>query len=76
LWDSTPRGSREAFTPIRVVLDFHQDVFSRRNCGDGFPDWALADPEVERPADCSVGLVQRPDAYEPDGVAGAGVVAP
>ncbi len=38
---------------IRVVLDFHQDVFGRRYCGDGFPEWALGDPDVQRPADCS-----------------------
>jgi len=38
---------------IRVVLDFHQDVFGHRYCGDGFPEWALGDPAVARPADCS-----------------------
>ncbi|MFC1474917.1 cellulase family glycosylhydrolase [bacterium] len=25
-----------------VIVDSHQDVFSRRFCGDGFPDWVLA----------------------------------
>lgn len=30
---------------IRVILDFHQDVFSRSFCGDGFPLWAQSDPE-------------------------------
>ena len=26
---------------IRVIVDGHQDIFNRRLCGDGFPDWAL-----------------------------------
>lgn len=34
---------------IRVILDFHQDVYSRAFCGDGFPLWALSDPELEIP---------------------------
>lgn len=38
---------------IRVILDNHQDVFSRRYCGDGFPLWTMADPETPRPEDCS-----------------------
>jgi endoglycosylceramidase len=25
---------------IYTILDFHQDVFSRKFCGNGFPDWA------------------------------------
>lgn len=29
---------------LRVILDFHQDVWSRNYCGDGFPTWAVADP--------------------------------
>lgn len=28
---------------IRVIIDSHQDIVSRRFCGDGFPDWALAE---------------------------------
>lgn len=34
---------------IRVILDFHQDVFSRAFCGDGFPLWALEDPDLPLP---------------------------
>lgn len=26
---------------MRVIVDFHQDVYSQRFCGDGFPDWTL-----------------------------------
>ena len=37
---------------LRVVLDAHQDVFARPYCGDGFPLWAMSDPDPE-PADCS-----------------------
>ncbi len=34
----------EEFTSrgVRVIVDGHQDIVSRRFCGDGFPDWALA----------------------------------
>jgi endoglycosylceramidase len=28
---------------LRVVIDFHQDVFQAAFCGDGFPEWALGD---------------------------------
>lgn len=38
---------------VRVILDNHQDVFARPYCGDGFPLWAMADPDVDKPADCS-----------------------
>ncbi|HUT55833.1 MAG TPA: cellulase family glycosylhydrolase [bacterium] len=33
----------EAFAArgIYIIVDSHQDVFSRRFCGDGFPDWAI-----------------------------------
>lgn len=34
---------------FRVILDFHQDVFSRAFCGDGFPLWAVSDPVPEIP---------------------------
>lgn len=34
---------------IRVILDFHQDVFSRHFCGDGFPLWAVSEPVPEIP---------------------------
>lgn len=38
---------------IRVIVDFHQDVFARPFCGDGFPIWAVPDPVPETPEDCS-----------------------
>jgi endoglycosylceramidase len=31
---------------LRVILDFHQDVWSRNYCGDGFPTWAVVDPDA------------------------------
>lgn len=34
---------------IRVILDFHQDVFSRHYCGDGFPLWAASPTAPEIP---------------------------
>jgi endoglycosylceramidase len=39
---------------VRVIVDSHQDVISRRFCGDGFPDWALLDKDLsyERNSDC------------------------
>jgi endoglycosylceramidase len=38
---------------IRVIVDAHQDVFSRPYCGDGFPPWACPAPVPDPPADCS-----------------------
>ncbi len=38
---------------VRVVVDFHQDVFARPYCGDGFPRWACPQPVPEPPADCA-----------------------
>ena len=29
---------------IRVIVDFHQDVFATPFCGDGFPPWAIVEP--------------------------------
>ena len=26
---------------IYVLLDAHQDLFNRKFCGEGFPDWAI-----------------------------------
>ena len=38
---------------LRVIVDFHQDVFARPFCGDGFPLWAIEAPEVPPPEDCT-----------------------
>jgi endoglycosylceramidase len=38
---------------IRVIVDFHQDVFARPFCGDGFPLWTLPDPGMTPRIDCS-----------------------
>ena len=37
---------------IRVIVDFHQDVFARAHCGDGFPPWAVGDPTATPDEDC------------------------
>lgn len=31
---------------IRVLVDFHQDVYAENFCGDGFPPWTLPDPSA------------------------------
>lgn len=31
---------------LRVIIDFHQDVWAENYCGDGFPTWAVADPSA------------------------------
>ena len=38
---------------LRVVVDFHQDVFAAPYCGDGFPLWACPEPLPAVPEDCS-----------------------
>ena len=38
---------------IRVIVDFHQDVFARPFCGDGFPYWAIEGEPPEPPANCT-----------------------
>eukprot|EP00999_Lentomonas_sp_LEN2_P002146 NODE_338_length_1611_cov_90.814690_g306_i0.p1 GENE.NODE_338_length_1611_cov_90.814690_g306_i0~~NODE_338_length_1611_cov_90.814690_g306_i0.p1 ORF type:complete len:518 (-),score=81.73 NODE_338_length_1611_cov_90.814690_g306_i0:57-1550(-) len=44
-------AERFAAHGIYVLLDMHQDLFSRKYCGNGFPDWAVnIDPEVEEVA--------------------------
>jgi endoglycosylceramidase len=37
---------------LRVIVDFHQDVFARPYCGDGFPLWTLEQPVPDPPANC------------------------
>lgn len=41
---------------VHVIVDSHQDIFSRRFCGDGFPDWAIAERYRDLPqhADCNL----------------------
>jgi endoglycosylceramidase len=38
---------------LRVIVDFHQDVFAGPYCGDGFPIWTLPKPVPDVPDDCS-----------------------
>jgi endoglycosylceramidase len=38
---------------LRVIVDFHQDVFARPYCGDGFPLWTLPQPVPDPPEDCT-----------------------
>lgn len=35
---------------IRVIVDFHQDVFARSYAGDGFPRWACPTPPQMEPS--------------------------
>ncbi|HOT44299.1 MAG TPA: cellulase family glycosylhydrolase [Spirochaetota bacterium] len=40
---------------IKVIIDFHQDAFSRyqvHGCGEGFPEWAVP-PEVKKDKPCN-----------------------
>lgn len=38
---------------IRVVVDFHQDVYASPFCGDGFPPWSIPTPDPPPPTfDC------------------------
>lgn len=34
---------------IKVILDSHQDLFSRKFCGEGFPDWVVARTDFPHP---------------------------
>jgi endoglycosylceramidase len=38
---------------IFVIVEFHQDVFARPYCGDGFPLWACPQPLPPAPASCA-----------------------
>ena len=38
---------------LRVIVDFHQDVFARPLCGDGFPLWALPQPDMTPRTACA-----------------------
>jgi len=38
---------------LRVIVDFHQDVYASPFCGDGFPPWSVPTPDPPPPAhDC------------------------
>lgn len=38
---------------LRVVVDFHQDVYASPFCGDGFPPWSVPTPDPPAPThDC------------------------
>lgn len=38
---------------LRVVVDFHQDVYASPFCGDGFPPWSIPTPDPPPPThDC------------------------
>jgi endoglycosylceramidase len=38
---------------LRVVVDFHQDVYASPFCGDGFPPWSIPTPDPPEPThDC------------------------
>ena len=38
---------------LRVVIDFHQDVYASPFCGDGFPPWSIPTPDPPEPThDC------------------------
>ena len=43
---------------LRVIVDFHQDVFARPYCGDGFPFWTLPQPVPDMPEDCTDWFMQ------------------
>ncbi len=35
-----------------TIVDFHQDVYAERFCGDGFPDWTIPAPQPAPMHDC------------------------
>lgn len=37
---------------LRVVVDFHQDVYTSTFCGDGFPPWTLQQDPMPAPHEC------------------------
>ncbi|MCA9707483.1 MAG: cellulase family glycosylhydrolase [Myxococcales bacterium] len=38
---------------LRVIVDFHQDVYASPFCGDGFPPWSVYTPDPPEPShDC------------------------
>lgn len=37
---------------MRVIVDFHQDIYAEAFCGDGFPDWTIEDPPAVPERNC------------------------
>lgn len=35
-----------------TIVDFHQDIYAERLCGDGFPDWTIPEPRPAPEKDC------------------------
>jgi endoglycosylceramidase len=51
---------------LRVIVDFHQDVYASPFCGDGFPPWSIPTPDPPPPThDCPQWFV---GYYTSDGV--------
>jgi endoglycosylceramidase len=36
-----------------TIVDFHQDIYAERFCGDGFPDWTIPEPKPAPEQDCA-----------------------
>jgi endoglycosylceramidase len=53
---------------LRVIVDFHQDVYASPFCGDGFPPWSIPTPDPPPPThDCPTwfaGYFANPDVRE------------
>ncbi|MEM9459443.1 MAG: cellulase family glycosylhydrolase, partial [Myxococcota bacterium] len=53
---------------LRVIVDFHQDVYASPFCGDGFPPWSVPTPDPPPPTrDCPewfAGYFASPDVRE------------
>lgn len=53
---------------MRVIIDFHQDVYASPFCGDGFPPWSIPTPDPPPPThDCPqwfLGYFTNPDVRE------------
>jgi endoglycosylceramidase len=35
-----------------TIVDFHQDIYAERLCGDGFPDWTIPEPRPTPESNC------------------------
>ncbi len=38
---------------MRTIVDFHQDIYAERLCGDGFPDWTIPEPKPTAKKSCA-----------------------